>query len=526
MEKEELQTIDQSKFEFIQRDETIFDQKFETKKIGFLQDALIRFSKNKGSVVAFVILCLLILFSIFTPMFSKYEVNVYDMKYRDVLPKAFEAGTGFWDGTKKVTENEQKYDYFHAIGAASDEISREEYTSRDGIHVVNVTYIFDSYEIGYYFKDFKQSEFQEIWEHDQTCAEEDRILYPLVDENWIQNIPVDHPVLSKPSDKNNPMSPTYRELIQNAEGALLNLYANDANYFFAVDNKKRAIYDDNGDLVTLYKTASASDVYKDEDGYLLAEPNGGVMATRVLYKNYYKYLHGSIPKFLFGTDGSGRDLLVNIAAGGRLSLALGFGVSLINIILGIIYGAIEGYYGGVTDLVMERIVEVLSEVPFMIVATLFQLHLAEKVGALPSLLFAFVLTGWIGTAGRTRMQFYRYKGQEYVLAARTLGAKDSRLIAKHILPNAVGPIITSSVLMVPGVIFSESMLSYLGIIDFGAANITSIGLILNRASKNWNNYPHQLFFPALFVSLLMICFNIFGNGLRDAFNPSLRGVDE
>ena len=84
------------------------------------------------------------------------------------------------------------------------------------------------------------------------------------------------------------MSPTYRELIQNAEGALLNLYANDANYFFAVDNKKRAIYDDNGDLVTLYKTASASDVYKDADGYLLAEPNGGVMATRVLYKNYYK----------------------------------------------------------------------------------------------------------------------------------------------------------------------------------------------------------------------------------------------
>jgi oligopeptide transport system permease protein len=190
------------------------------------------------------------------------------------------------------------------------------------------------------------------------------------------------------------------------------------------------------------------------------------------------------------------------------------------------YGAVEGYYGGWVDLILERISDILVDVPFIVVATLFQLHLSAKVGVIPSLIFAFVLTGWIGMASRTRTQFYRFKGQEYVLAARTLGAKDSRIIWKHIFPNALGTIITGSVLIIPGTINSESMLSYLGIVKLGSATQTSLGTLLSDAANIWTNYPHLLGYPAIALSLLMICFNLFGNGLRDAFNPSLRGVEE
>ena len=129
-------------------------------------------------------------------------------------------------------------------------------------------------------------------------------------------------------------------------------------------------------------------------------------------------------------------------------------------------------------------------------------------------------------ASRVRTQFYRFKNQEYVMAARTLGAKDWRIIWKHIFPNTLGTIITGSVLAIPGVIFTESMLSYLGIVNLGGQSTTSLGQLLSDASGLWTNYPHLMLFPALVISLLMICFNLFGNGLRDAFNPSLRGAED
>ena len=129
-------------------------------------------------------------------------------------------------------------------------------------------------------------------------------------------------------------------------------------------------------------------------------------------------------------------------------------------------------------------------------------------------------------ASRVRLQFYRFKGQEYILAARTLGAKDGRLMFKHIFPNSIGTIITGAVLTIPGVIFSESTLSYLGIINLQTSALTSVGTMLSQGQGYLQSYPHIILFPALFISLLEISFNLFGNGLRDAFNPSLRGVEE
>ena len=235
---------------------------------------------------------------------------------------------------------------------------------------------------------------------------------------------------------------------------------------------------------------------------------------------------GFYAEYWFGSNENGKDLFTLLGIGARLSFILAITISAINLTIGAIYGAIEGYYGGTADLIMERIAEILSGVPFIVVATLFKLHLADKVGMLGSLLFAFVLTGWIGMAGRVRMQFYRFKGQEYILSSRTLGAKDFRIMFKHIFPNAIGTIITGSILSIPGVVFTESMLSYLGIIDLETSGLTSIGTLLSAGSKFVDKYEHILLFPTAFIALLMISFNLFGNGLRDAFNPSLRGSED
>ena len=129
-------------------------------------------------------------------------------------------------------------------------------------------------------------------------------------------------------------------------------------------------------------------------------------------------------------------------------------------------------------------------------------------------------------ASRVRMQFYRFKNQEYVLAARTLGASDKRIMFKHIFPNSLGTIITGSILSIPGMIFSESSLSYLGIINLQTGSMTSVGNMLSSAQKYLTSYPYMMLFPALFICLLMLSFNLFGNGLRDAFNPSLRGSED
>jgi oligopeptide transport system permease protein len=158
--------------------------------------------------------------------------------------------------------------------------------------------------------------------------------------------------------------------------------------------------------------------------------------------------------------------------------------------------------------------------------TLFQIYFAKKLGSMFALFMCFVFFGWISTSSTVRAQFYRFKGQEYVMAARTLGAKDSRLIFRHILPNAAGFIITSSVLSIPGIIFGEATYSYLGIVNLQSTTMTSVGTMLQNGQATLSTYPHCVFFPALFLSILLICFNIFGNGLRDAFNPSLRGAEE
>ena len=234
---------------------------------------------------------------------------------------------------------------------------------------------------------------------------------------------------------------------------------------------------------------------------------------------YRKLGYDSMPKFLLGTDASGFDLVKRAFSGLLTSLILGVVVSAFCFAFGLVWGSISGYFGGRVDLYMERFCEILGGVPSLVVLTLAILHFGNNFG---TFVFALCITGWMGVASRTRTQFYRFKGREYVLASRTLGASDTRLIFRHILPNSMGTIITSAAMMIPGVIGTEASLAFL---NLGLQGSRAFGVMLSNNQQYLSLYPNLELFPATIIALLMISFNLFSNGLRDAFNPSLKGSD-
>ena len=222
----------------------------------------------------------------------------------------------------------------------------------------------------------------------------------------------------------------------------------------------------------------------------------------------------------FGTDYLGRDLLTRLFKGARISLLIAFFSVLTNVFIGVIYGAVSGYYGGKVDLILTHFSEVLDGMPYIVVTILFMILFGS---GMVSIILALTITGWIGTSRLIRAQFYRFKGREYVLAARTLGVPDRTLIFRHILPNCVGPLITRAMIAIPGAIFSESFLAYLGL-GIKPPN-PSIGVLLSDGQSVLLQYPYQIVFPAILISVLMIAFNLFSNGLRDALDPTKRGEE-
>ena len=245
----------------------------------------------------------------------------------------------------------------------------------------------------------------------------------------------------------------------------------------------------------------------------------GQLSVAAKVVNYKVLGYDKMPQYLLGTDKSGRDMLKYVFEGLRTSLLLGIITFAVCFTFGLFWGSVSGYFGGTVDLVMERITDILWNIPGIVVLTLIIIRLGSN---LFTFAVALCMTGWLGTAARTRTQFYRFKGREYVLASRTLGASDARLIVKHILPNAMGTIITGAVLMIPSVIFSEATISYLGL---GLKNLSSLGVVLSDNQSELLTNSHLLIFPAIIIALIMISFNLFGNGLRDAINPSLKGEE-
>ena len=520
---EEYINIPKEKLEFANINENLHDKKFVDKPVGYFKDALRRFCRSKASIVAAVIILIIFLFAFLTPLFNfRYDSQFMDTYYSRKGPRNMTLYNLGFDGGADRNTNEKGYISKLAIGVGAEDwegkgnitIAEGKASKYQPVIELNSTktdkegtnyydYVVDAYyEVGFLNISIKQEEYQKIRDYEKESGL--HIIYPLVEENeyHMDEISAGSANYWYKAQRYNPVS------VNEATGTTRKL--NFSDELVLEDNYVR---DADGNPV-FYTYTGGGD--KDTAMYKI----------RVLYYNYYVYKNGFEPEYIFGTDSQGYDLALRLAEGVRLSLLIAICVSVINFIIGAVYGAVEGYYGGAVDFILERISDILSGIPFIVVATLFQIHLAKKVGPIPCLLFAYVMTGWIGTASRVRTQFYRFKISEYVMAARTLGANDRRIIMKHIFPNSLGTLITASALTIPSVIFSESMLSFLGIVKLGGAKTTSLGTLLSDASSLWTNYPHLMLFPAIIISLLMISFNLFGNGLRDAFNPSLRGVEE
>ncbi|WP_044748679.1 oligopeptide ABC transporter permease [Bacillus alveayuensis] len=221
--------------------------------------------------------------------------------------------------------------------------------------------------------------------------------------------------------------------------------------------------------------------------------------------------------YWFGTDDLGRDLWTRTWYGARISLYIALLAAVIDLLIGVMYGGISGFYGGRVDNIMQRIIEILVGIPNLIVVILF--ILIFKPGII-SITIAMVITGWVTMARIVRGQILKLKNMEYVLAARTLGASHSRLIFKHLIPNVIGPIIITTMFTIPAAIFTEAFLSFIGLgINPPEA---SLGSLVNDGYKSIQTFPHMMMIPAVVISLLILSFNLVADGLRDALDPKMR----
>ena len=245
----------------------------------------------------------------------------------------------------------------------------------------------------------------------------------------------------------------------------------------------------------------------------------GPMLSKYEYDEQDYMVSNELPSLehLFGTDLFGRDIFVRVLYGARISLAVGFLASIISLSIGVIYGGVSGFYGGHVDNIMMRIVDVIYSVPAMIYIILLMVVVGP---GLKSIFITLGISYWAPMARIVRAEVMRLKNEEFVLAAKVLGASSRRILLRHLIPNAMGPILVTLTFSIPGAIFTEAFLSFVGL---GVnAPMASWGVLCNDAIGALAIYPHQLLFPAAAISITILAFNFLGDGLRDALDPRLR----
>lgn len=461
-----MRQIDKSKLVMVRNvDDKIIDKPLETKEIGYYRDSWNRFKKNKASLIAFIIICIVLFFVAFGPYMKKYNLpeerpNVA-MRFENLPPKIpLLNKLGIFEGEKTITRgklflldlNTTEFGEGIIKSGIPEELL-ENPNHPDYADVTQLTVVVDYYRYLNYIKSYKPENYFSA--ENQGATEAQRL----------------------------------------------------GNTLRTVDNQK--------DLDYLVENNYIIDIVE----VFGVEP---YISYRVRVDQFKEALDQTPEDtyFWLGTNEYGRDLFTEIWKGARISLIMAVSVLVINYTIGLLIGSIVGYYGGVLDLLFDRVVEILLSIPFLSVLMLLMLSFGPKMWVI---VLAFTATGWIGPYGTGRMQFYRFKNREYVLAARTLGASDWRIMFKHIFPNTLGLIITGMALAIPQFVFTESTFAFLNIIQY--ENATSVGMLINAGQAAMHSHPHLIIYPSIYIATLMISFNLFGNGLRDAFNPSLRGVE-
>lgn len=274
-----------------------------------------------------------------------------------------------------------------------------------------------------------------------------------------------------------------------------------------VMNRSRMYNVDGKEIILDYSFAIKNKDVKDGKKFeLLVDGKEAQVAKTVRNKNYF-----------FGSDTHGRDLLVRVLIGARISLMIALVATVVNFFIGVLYGGVSGYMGGKVDNAMMRFVDIINTIPMMLYIILLMVVLPPGLG---TIMLALGLTYWVRMARIVRGQVLSLKEQEFVLAARTLGASTWRIMLRHLIPNAMGPIIISLTMSIPSAIFTEAFLSFVGL---GVpAPLASWGTLANDALNGLRSYPYQLLYPSLAICITMLAFNFLGDGLRDALDPRLR----
>lgn len=264
-------------------------------------------------------------------------------------------------------------------------------------------------------------------------------------------------------------------------------------------DRMMTIYDYNGTEIALYYG---------QKPYVIANPaDNTIYPTRQVWNRSY----------ILGTDNLGRDILTRLMYGTRVSLMVAFVAAAVNMLIGILFGGISGYAGGMVDTVMMRIVDIISTIPLTLYVILIMVLLGS---GLQSIIIALGTVYWVDMARVVRGQVLSLKEQEFILAAKTIGSSTKTILLDHLIPNAMGSILVTVTMLIPSAIFMEAFLGYLGI---GLQPpLASLGTMCNDATENLRSCPHQLFIPALVICLIMFAFNFVGDGLRDALDPKLK----
>ncbi|MGJ9382698.1 oligopeptide ABC transporter permease [Salipaludibacillus sp. CF4.18] len=250
---------------------------------------------------------------------------------------------------------------------------------------------------------------------------------------------------------------------------------------------------------------------------LVDDGTGSEPATVVGHFDVYAEQDMDEIYYWFGTDTLGRDIFTRVWTGTQVSLLIAFVAAALDMIIGVAYGGISAYYGGRVDNVMQRFIEILIGIPNLVVVILMIMILEPGV---ISIIIALTITGWTGMARIVRGQVLKLKNQEFILASRTLGSSNTRILSKHLIPNTLGMIIINTMFTIPAAIFFEAFLSFIGL---GLQSPeASLGTLINDGFKSLQTNPHIMIFPAIVISLIMIGFNILADGLRDALDPKMR----